>query len=97
VYVCELDKFGIPEPKFGEEIPEVMLDFVFVPLLAINNSGHRVGYGKGFYDRFLNECHPETLKIGLSFFEPEEKIEDIFDSDIQMNYCVTPNKIYSFD
>ena len=52
--------------------------------------------GKGFYDKFLSQCKPETIKIGLSFFEAEEKIDDVSENDIQLNYCVTPEKIYSF-
>lgn len=91
------NKYNIPEPVNGLEVPVNKIEVVFIPLLAFDEKGHRVGYGKGFYDRFLKECHPKTLKIGLSFFEPETKIEDAFESDIQLNYCITPNEIYSFD
>ena len=55
-----------------------------------------MGYGKGFYDVFLSECHPDTLKIGLSFFEPEEAIEDVFEQDVTLDYCITPNRVYEF-
>ena len=58
--------------------------------------GHRVGYGKGFYDKFLSECKPDAIKIGLSFFEPEELITDVFESDVKLDYCVTPNSIHAF-
>jgi 5-formyltetrahydrofolate cyclo-ligase len=44
----------------------------------------------------LTECKPETLKIGLSFFEPEEIIEDVFENDVKLDYCVTPNGVYRF-
>lgn len=91
------NEYNIPEPVNGLEVPAAKIEVVFIPLLAFDQKGHRVGYGKGFYDRFLKECRPETLKIGLSFFEPEKQIEDVFESDIQLNYCVTPNQIYSFD
>ena len=69
---------------------------VFVPLLAFDTQGNRVGYGKGFYDTFLTNCKPETIIIGLSFFEAEAAIEDIFESDVPLNYCVTPEKVYKF-
>jgi len=69
---------------------------VFVPLLAFDKSGNRVGYGKGFYDNFLAKCNPETLKIGLSFFEIEEEILDINPKDIRLNLCITPQKTYNF-
>jgi 5-formyltetrahydrofolate cyclo-ligase len=69
---------------------------VFVPLLAFDSFGNRVGYGKGFYDKFLSECHAETIKIGLSFFEPEELIADVFDNDVKLDYCVTSEHVYTF-
>ncbi|TDE03937.1 5-formyltetrahydrofolate cyclo-ligase [Flavobacterium sandaracinum] len=90
------NQYNIPEPVDGIEVPSNKIDIVFVPLLAFDKKGHRVGYGKGFYDKFLSECKPDTIKIGLSFFEPEELITDVFEGDIQLNYCVTPNSIHSF-
>lgn len=88
--------WNIPEPVDGILIENNKIEVVFVPLLAFDKQGHRVGYGKGFYDKFLKSCNPKTLKIGLSFFEVDTKIEDITKSDIALNYCVTPNKIYAF-
>jgi 5-formyltetrahydrofolate cyclo-ligase len=90
------NKYNIPEPVDGIEVPANKIDVVFVPLLAFDIKGNRVGYGKGFYDAFLNQCKPQTIKIGLSFFEPVENIEGIFEKDVVLDYCVTPNKIYSF-
>ena len=90
------NEYNIPEPVDGIEVPSHKIDVVFVPLLAYDKKGNRVGYGKGFYDKFLAECKPEVIKIGLSFFEPEEIIEDVFEEDVQLNYCVTPNSIHSF-
>ena len=54
------------------------------------------GYGKGYYDRFLAECRKETIKVGISFFEPIDKIEDINKNDIAMDFVVTPNQVFSF-
>ncbi|MFE3867650.1 5-formyltetrahydrofolate cyclo-ligase [Flavobacterium sp. LS2P90] len=90
------NEYNIPEPVDGIKVPSNQIDVVFVPLLAFDKKGHRVGYGKGFYDKFLSECKPDTIKIGLSYFEAEESITDIFEDDIQLNFCVTPNSIYSF-
>jgi 5-formyltetrahydrofolate cyclo-ligase len=90
------NQYNIPEPVDGLEVPTHKIDVVFVPLLAFDKTGHRAGYGKGFYDKFLTECKPETLKIGLSFFEPEELIEDVFENDVKLDYCVTPNEVYRF-
>lgn len=90
------NEYNIPEPVDGLDVPTSKIDVVFVPLLAFDKTGHRAGYGKGFYDKFLTECKPETIKIGLSFFEPEEKIEDVFENDVKLDYCVTPNEVYRF-
>ncbi|MFV8377438.1 5-formyltetrahydrofolate cyclo-ligase [Flavobacterium sp. LB3R33] len=90
------NKYNIPEPVDGIIVQSNKIDVVFVPLLAFDKKGHRVGYGKGFYDKFLSECKPDVIKIGLSFFEPEEIIEDVFEGDIQLDYCVTPNEVHSF-
>ena len=65
-------------------------------MLICDARGNRIGYGKGFYDRFLTNCKPETVKIGLSFFGPEVEISDVFESDVRLDYCVTPNKSYAF-
>lgn len=94
--IIKKNKYNIPEPVDGIEISTDKIEVVFVPLLAFDKKGHRVGYGKGFYDTFLNDCKPETIKIGLSFFEAEDAIEDVFKSDVELNYCVTPKKIYRF-
>ena len=90
------NEYNIPEPVNGLEVPSKSIDVVFVPLLAFDIYGNRVGYGKGFYDQFLAECNPETLKIGLSFFEAVDAIHDVFESDIKLDYCVTPDKVYTF-
>ena len=90
------NEYNIPEPVDGIEVPSHKIEVVFIPLLAFDTIGHRVGYGKGFYDKFLNECKPQTIKIGLSFFKAEELIEDVFEGDVQLDFCITPEKIYSF-
>lgn len=91
----KISAYGIPEPIEGITISPGKFDVVFVPLLAFDVHGNRVGYGKGFYDRFLAQCRPDCIKIGLSFFSAEEKIlnENI---DFPLNFCITPQKIYTF-
>ena len=90
------NSYNVPEPGDGLEVPDAKIDVVFVPLLAYDKQGNRVGYGKGFYDNFLSKCKPETIKIGLSFFPPEEKIEDISKSDVKLDFCVTPEEVFRF-
>jgi 5-formyltetrahydrofolate cyclo-ligase len=91
-----VNKIGIPEPEDGIKISTKTIDVVFVPLLVIDKNGNRVGYGKGFYDNFLNKCSKKTIKIGLSFFELIPKIVDIKTYDIKLDYAVTPKNIYDF-
>ena len=69
---------------------------VFVPLLAYDKNGNRVGYGKGFYDNLLTKCREDVVKIGLSFFEPEDSISDVSAADVRLDFCVTPFGISSF-
>lgn len=90
------NNYNIPEPVDGIEVPSSKIDVVFIPLLAYDEEGNRVGYGKGFYDNFLKECKPETIKIGLSFFNPEKLIEDIYTNDIKLDFCVTDKNAYHF-
>ena len=92
----QLNSYNIPEPVNGLEVPSHKIEVIFIPLLAFDQLGNRVGYGKGFYDQFLSECSTAALKIGLSFFEAEDAITDVYHSDIPLNFCVTPNKIYKF-
>lgn len=91
-----VNSYGIPEPENGIEIEHSKIQVVFVPLLASDKKGNRVGYGKGFYDRFLQECAPNCLKIGLSFFKPEDQIEDMLPTDVKLDYCVTPDQTFKF-
>lgn len=90
------NSYNIPEPIDGIEVPNTKLNVVFIPLLAFDKNGNRVGYGKGFYDRMLTKCSVDTIKVGLSFFEASELILDISDDDITLDYCVTPEKVYQF-
>ena len=96
--VFEENKWGISEPsQVGSLQYSVFnIDLVLIPLLCFDKKGFRVGYGKGYYDRFLAECRPDVLKIGLSIFEPLDEISDVTEFDVQMDYCITPNKIWSF-
>jgi 5-formyltetrahydrofolate cyclo-ligase len=94
--VIKKNKYNIPEPVDGIEITNNKIEVIFIPLLAFAKNGHRVGYGKGFYDKFLADCKPDTIKIGLSFFEAEDVIGDVFENDVTLDYCVTPERVYEF-
>ncbi len=94
--VIQKNSYNIPEPVDGIEVPSKKIEVVFVPLLAYDIKGNRIGYGKGFYDRFLAECNPSTLKIGLSFFPPENILFTKDENDIPLDYCVTPKQTFYF-
>ncbi len=91
-----INDWGIPEPVDGIPIPVAQLEVVFIPLLAYDTHGNRIGYGKGFYDRFLADCPENTLKIGLSFFDPETELLTVNELDIALDYCVTPTTSHTF-
>ncbi len=88
--------FGILEPAEGESLRADKFDLVFVPLLGVDLKGNRIGYGKGYYDRFLAGCREDTLKMGFSFLEPVEHIDDVAPWDIPLDFCITPQRIYEF-
>ena len=92
-----INEYGIKEPNNGNHFIIKNLDLIFIPLLAFDLEGHRVGYGKGYYDRFLKLTNKSSLKIGLSFFDPINKIQDIDDNDVKLDYCVTPKQVHKFN
>ena len=73
----EINALGIPEPKRGKSVKIKDLDIILVPLLAFDKNGHRVGYGKGYYDKLLRKCSPTAIFIGLSLFDEAAEIDDI--------------------
>jgi 5-formyltetrahydrofolate cyclo-ligase len=93
----EVNDWGIPEPSDGEEVSPDELDVVLVPLLAFDVRGYRVGYGKGFYDRFLSSCRTDALKIGLSMFPPVEIITDIHSGDVRLDACIVKDELIQFE
>jgi len=94
--VFESGKFRVPEPKHFRLFDPEMIDVIFMPMLICDRSGNRIGYGGGYYDRFLLDCKKDVLKIGLNFFEPVDEIPEVFESDIPLDYCLTGNSIVSF-
>jgi 5-formyltetrahydrofolate cyclo-ligase len=89
--------WGIREPASGESIDPAEIDMVLVPLLCFDERGYRVGYGKGFYDKFLSRCRPDCQMIGLSYFPPVGFIDDLAEYDVRLDRCITPTEIFSSD
>lgn len=90
------NRFGILEPVGGVAANIKEIDLVFVPLAAYDIDGNRVGYGKGYYDRFLKDVRSDCVKAGLSFFEPAEVFSDVEAHDVPLDLCFTSNKVYEF-
>jgi len=86
--------WDIHEPSHDEFVSAAQIDMVLVPGLAFDLSCHRVGYGKGFYDRFLSQCRTDCRKVGLCYGDPVEQITDIHEGDLPVDAVVTPNLIY---
>jgi len=95
LHQLQKNKWNIWEPKQGIPTPLEKIDMVLVPLLAFDQQGHRIGYGKGFYDKFLSTCKSSTVKIGVSLFSPVEKIV-AGETDVILNHCITPTHYYTF-
>ena len=92
-----VNKYGIPEPEDGIEIDPEKIEVVFIPLLAYDVRGNRIGYGKGFYDRFLSKCKEGVIKVGVSLFEAETEEIGVDDTDIPLNYCISDTRVYTFN
>ena len=92
--VLMINQFGMLEPlKSKLNLPEVML----VPLLVFDKEKYRLGYGKGFYDRYLNKYlkkFKNILTIGVAFsFQKHHKLP-INNNDVKLDYILTEKGIY---
>jgi 5-formyltetrahydrofolate cyclo-ligase len=91
-----VNKWGIVEPLPIQKMSISQMDAVLVPLLGFDTTGHRIGFGKGFYDRYFENNTNSCLRIGISYFDPIPKIEDTDQFDVPLTHCITPSKIYEF-
>lgn len=94
--VYKAGEYGIMQPTNGKALEHEQTDLVFVPMIVCDKRGFRVGYGKGFYDRYLSKCRSDVQLWGFSFFEPVENITDTNHYDIPLTHCITPYNIYEF-
>ena len=90
-------KFGLSQPASGNIVSPEKIDSVLVPLLAFDYQGNRLGYGKGFYDRFLSTCRTDCKFIGLTLFDEFVEIDNLSKYDIPLHKCITPKRILSFE
>ena len=90
------NKWGILEPISHDVTDPQKIDLIIIPLLAFDQQGNRVGYGKGFYDRYLTKCRRDIIKIGISYFEPIIAISDCDEHDQKLTMCISPVQNYFF-
>jgi len=90
------NQYGIAEPDSQELVRPDTIDLILVPLLCFDKDGFRVGYGKGFYDKYLVQTRSDAIKVGLCYYEPIDKIDDRNNFDVPLNYCITPERLYEF-
>lgn len=78
----------------GASIPDDTFDLIVVPLLAFDESCHRIGYGGGWYDRFL-ASQPNALKVGVAFDVQLAESFPIEDHDIQLDMVITESSVFT--
>ena len=88
----KINKYGIAEPILGKKIYP---DIIFVPLVAFDDGLNRLGYGGGFYDRYLEKTGKikKILKIGLGFSYQQLKKIPINNHDKKLDLIITEKKI----
>ncbi len=85
--------FGVPEP-IGNEIPVDPKDIstIILPMLGFDRTGGRIGYGAGYYDRFLSK-NPGLRKIGIAYGCQEVETIPVDENDIRMDIIVTEDGV----
>ena len=88
--------WGIAEPVATHKVVPISIDAVIVPLIGFDNRGHRIGFGKGFYDKYFENYPLNRPRIGVSYFEPISNIQDTHEFDVPLTHCITPWNSYEF-
>jgi 5-formyltetrahydrofolate cyclo-ligase len=91
---CKPAAFGIPEPVKKIRIKTLKsLNLIIVPGIAFDRHGNRIGFGKGFFDKFLRQLPAKTLKIALAFSSQIVKKTHAKKHDVKMDYIITEKEI----
>lgn len=83
--------FGILEPSGENVVDKDKIDMIIVPGIAFDRNGNRIGYGAGYYDRFLKDC--KGIKAGVCY--SIQMVEDVYadEHDVKMDYLITERGI----
>ena len=90
---CEMNAFGILESK-GERAHRDDLEVMVVPMLAYTDKGYRLGYGGGYYDRYLAQFTGVSIGLAYDSFQIDARVIDTF--DIPCNIIVTHREVKNF-
>ena len=89
------NKWGVPEPMDGKAADINSIDLIIIPLITYDKKGQRIGYGKGYYDRFLKKT-PQAFKLGVSLGPPLDHIQYNNSYDVKLDACASPFVYYKF-
>ncbi len=92
----EVSTFDVPEPVSHERpFAAAEVEVVLLPLLGFDGSGNRVGYGAGYYDRFL-AANPHILKFGIAFACQEVSEVSVNEFDVRLDMVITEHGVRRF-
>ncbi len=89
----EEDSYGIPSPQGAQKIDLRDLDLILVPALVLDKLGGRIGYGKGYYDKFLNQTKPQVRKVGLNLTSTLDHCGYLESHDKKVDWIITPDQV----
>jgi 5-formyltetrahydrofolate cyclo-ligase len=89
--------FTVPEPVAGNSVPPASLDLVVVPGIVFDRAGHRLGYGRGYYDKALEECRPDCEKVGFAYdFQVVDTLPIMEEHDRTLSVLMTEQRTLNF-
>ena len=88
--------FGVKEPKGSHLVPVEKVDLIVVPGVAFDQRGHRLGYGRGYYDRALAKCQSHCIKVGFAY--DSQLVEELpaTDYDETLSMLITESQTLNF-
>lgn len=88
--------FGVLEPQGNRLLGRAELDLIVVPGVVFDSVGHRLGYGRGFYDRALDCCRKDCMKVGFAYELQMVETLPIVEHDKALTALVTEHRILNF-
>jgi 5-formyltetrahydrofolate cyclo-ligase len=83
--------YGILEPRMCRPVPVEDLQVIIVPALAVDKKGNRLGFGAGFYDRFLHDVQVPVIALTYDFQVVPKVPKEV--TDVPVSFIVTENEI----